>query len=249
MSLLSGIRLLWLGGFYGTGKTVMATFLAAQLYHAGLVERVISNVRIRGESDPRECVPDGCVYYSKYLDRVFLAGERFPFEDTAFVLDEAGMFIKNASEADDYSTALRKTNLFLLMPSIKRPAVSVTMFELRKTFNYYSYGLPMWKCTWLLTNGKVLAEKGHFWIWRPDRIFGISQTREFPSNDNHIASGLSYTFQIDKLQEFRDERSRAKRSKVLELDSSALDGIAGELEEVLSGSVAWNAASGTRKRT
>lgn len=221
-ALLPSIRLLYLAGNYGSGKTVLATFLAGYLKYKGLTARTHTNIEVLGAEAVDQVVPPGQRYFSRYLERWFEAGERLPIEDACLLLDEASLFLDNWQDAKNYVAALRKTNCYLLMPSIWNPVPRLKMFEVRRTMNLYVFNVPAWIYTWHMTNGRTVGERGRFWLWRPHRLFGISKTTGFPSDDGGICEGLEYTFNISKLREFKTKQkvTRAGSARTVTLGGS-----------------------------
>lgn len=217
IDLILGTRMVWIGGFVGSGKTVLATLLAALLYHERYVERVYSNIQLNGQCSTTERVPDGSIYKSHYLTnpdgspREYKAGEMYPAEDAAIVLDEAALFTSNWQDAQPYVMGLRKTNLVLLMPSVWPPVARVKMFEVRRTWSLYPAGIPVWIFGYNITGGTMFNDRGWFGVWKPHRIFGVANTHGFPTDDGGIVDLLEYTLEIDKLRKGRNER-KAKRA-------------------------------------
>src|SRR5437763_1010542 len=117
-ALLDGIRMVYIAGPFGSGKTLISTLIGAQLYHDKKVARFAANYPVKGAADLSERVPAGCKYYSRYLDCWFVENELLPLEDTYCSLDESHLFADHWYTARDYVAALRKTNLYLGMPSI-----------------------------------------------------------------------------------------------------------------------------------
>jgi hypothetical protein len=202
-ALVTSVRHVWGAGFFGSGKTLLAVLLAAELVARGLVERVYSNIDIKGKAPIEEYVSQGGIYHSKNLRRSFLEGERFPIEDAAIVLDEAHLFLDTWKVAKDYMAALRKANLYMLMPSVWPPHLRLRSLEVRRTLNLYSFGVPGWWYQWSLTNGPTIAEKGTFLLWRPDRIFGVYNTADYPADDGGIIDAMAYTFKLDQIKKGR----------------------------------------------
>lgn len=226
-ALLPSVRMVWIAGFYGSGKTVFATFLAAHLLHKRLVARVHSNIVIKGAEPVIQYVPGDSEYYSPYLEddygkkRRFGPGDMLPVEDAAIVFDEAGRFLKTWSESEDYVAALRKTNLYLFMPSIWPPVARLQVFEVRRTRNLYGFGIPAWEFTWYLTNGKSVAEKGRFYLWRPSRMFGVAHTFGWPKDDGGLVEALEWTFELDEIRERKQQRDiKRKVAKVIDFGES-----------------------------
>lgn len=210
LNLLPSVRLLWLAGFFGGGKTLLATVLAAKLLHDRVVARVHSNIAITGTEPIRQHVPLRQRYYSNYLERWFESGEMMPVEDAALILDEAGVFIEDWKSAKDYVGFLRKTNLFFLMPSYFQPAARVRSFEVRRTANLYKIGLPLWIYSWQVVNGSFVVERGRFLLWRPHRVFGVFKTGAVPSSDGDMVECLEYTFKVGAIREFKSRQTARK---------------------------------------
>ncbi len=270
-SLLTSVRFIWCAGYYGSGKTMLATFLAAHLLHVGKVSRVVSNLHVVGASPAAETVPGGIVYESPYLvdkdnnPRRFYPGDMFPLEDTAILFDEAAMFIDDWQSAKDYFIALRKTNLYFLMPSIWPPVARVRYFEVRRTLNLYVFGIPAWQYTWFLSNGRSVAEKGTFYFIRPSRMFGVFATLGLPKDDGGIADMLRYTFETRKIENDRNTRAIARKIAAIggyeegsvgsTASADALADTVGQISDATTDLVesfasadAWDNASGKRSK-
>lgn len=239
LQLLPAYRMVWLAGPFGSGKTVLATILAQYLVEVGHVKRIVSNIPVSGSVPAVRRVPDGAAYYSKYLGRWYHGGDMLPLEDACILMDEAAAFMDDWSSAKDYVAALRKSNLYLLMPSVWSPANRLRAFEVRRTLNLYSFGLPAWRYSWFLVNGRTVAEKGAFVAVMPHRYFGISDTSAFPSDDGGIFDAISHTFKLDQLRANR--AATEARRQIISLGSGqGASTVANDLEETIATQAAWS---------
>lgn len=251
-SLLKSFRIYWGAGGFGSGKTAVSVLVAAELVSRGLVDKVVSNIDIKGKSGVNDVVPDGCKYYSENLRKWYFPGQRLPLENAAIVLDEAHLFLDSWRVAKDYVSALRKANVYLLLPSIWPPHVRLRFLEVRRTLNLYAYGLPAWRYHWALTNGTI-AEQGHFNVFRPDRMFGIYNTADFPADDGGIVDAMRYTFGLDKDDDNEEgqqtgrgrNRKNGNRKAGTESDLSAFEDAINSIPD----SIAYFSGYGSRKRS
>lgn len=179
-------RALWIQGRYGGGKTSLAIILSAWLLNEGHVNRVTTNI---------DTVLDNPV--KNDLELIY---------DAALLIDETNVFIGDRQSATHYANFLRKTNWYLLMPSVMPPHVKLCTFAVQRVFNGMVYGIPIWVYKWTL-NQRNQKEKGFFAIWQPDAAFGSYNTLAVPINDGGIAEAIDRTIEFEKWAE-------AKRRKL-----------------------------------
>jgi len=114
---------------------------------------------------------------------VFLANGKTA--DAVLILDEAGVFMKSASETEEWLAALRKLNIVILCPSFLPPSRTARMLVLQRVFDATIIGVPVWWFKWHLDMG-VLNEKGNFYWRNPQEIFGIYDTEGYPSEADEL---------------------------------------------------------------
>lgn len=176
LAMLLVYRALWVQGRYGGGKTSLAVILSAWLLSKGHVKTVRTNF----PSVLSTQVDDFELLY-----------------DAALIVDETNVFISDRKAATGYANFLRKTNYFLLMPSVMPPHIKLTSFSVQRIFNGYIYGLPIWVYNWSIRFGNI-KEKGYFAILYPDAVFGAYDTGAIPFSDGGIADGIERTMRFEQ---------------------------------------------------
>lgn len=216
------LRICSIRGPVGSGKTILAVYLAAMLLRMKVASRVIANVAVRGRSDPNEVVPPGQYYYSEYLKREYYAGEQLPVEDSVIILDEGALFMHSASEAQMYMQFIRKCNNYLLIPSAMRPSGLAREFEVWRDANFYKAGLPYWVYKWTWIKGKRASDVvyGQFNLYGPHRLFGLLESLAIPTDDGDILEALENTYEYWKIAQHR--RKRIERRITKEFGQAAL---------------------------
>jgi hypothetical protein len=176
LSMLLVYKAVWIQGRYGGGKTSLGVILAAWLLKMGHVKHVRSNFP--------------CSLSTDIIDLELLY-------DEALVVDETNAFIGDRKTADGYANYLRKTNYYLIMPSVMPPHIKLTKFAVQRMFNGYRYGIPIWVYKWTLNYGNI-REKGNFAILNPDAVFGAYDTGAIPMSDGGISDGIERTIKFEQ---------------------------------------------------
>lgn len=181
--MLNQFRIAWIMGGYGAGKTLACYELAWELIKSGRYRYIIGNSNSVWTDNPEDVVlRDGT------------------FVDAIVILDEAGLFLRVNRDADRFLLGLRKLNITILCPSVLPPSSRLKVLQIQRTLNGLAFGLPAWFYQWRLSIGSQ-KEKDNFIIWKPQRIFGIYDTLDYPIDDLYISDWLSYW-----MQEARDQR-------------------------------------------
>lgn len=165
---ISKIRTLYISGFLGGGKTMLAFFLAAYAEANGWTDRTVSNIP-SPISVTAEDIPD--------------------IRGSGVILDEAWQFLSARSEAVSYGAALRKLGVLLLMPSVFPPSAVLSAFSAQRFLNGYIFGIPVWGYKYYL-NYKSFKDKGTFWLVNPHLMAGWYDTEAYPAEDYGISAGL-----------------------------------------------------------
>lgn len=159
----------WLGGHYGSGKTMLAHAIAYRLWKQGYVDRIVSNV---------PCV---------------IADEPFSWEipdpnqtRTAVVLDEAGLWINNIYDARPYTAFLRKAQIYLLLSSITPPAVFFRTIHIQKVSTLQKFGVPMVR--YELTNEDTNMKYRFQYAWD---MYGLYKTTAAPTGSEKILQWIT----------------------------------------------------------
>lgn len=161
-------RIVHIWGRYGGGKTALAHQLAHDLMLRFKFRYLLSNVLSTWADDPAD---------------VFLADGLTV--DAVMLLDEAGVFMRTASETDQFLLALRKLNIVILCPSFFPPSRTARMLTIQRVFDGNVIGLPFWWYKWHLDMG-VLNEVGNLYWRNPEQIFGIFDTDGYPDNADKL---------------------------------------------------------------
>jgi len=183
--MLNQFRIAWLMGGYGAGKTLGAYALAWELIQTGRYRYIIANSNSAWTDNPE--------------DVVLREGS---FVDAIVILDEAGLFLRMNRDADRFMLGLRKLNITILCPSVLPPSSRLKILQVQRTLNANAFGIPAWFYQWRLNIGSQ-KEKDNFIIWKPQRMFGIYDTLDYPIDDLYISDWLSYW--MDKARDQRPE--------------------------------------------
>lgn len=175
-SLIRNYRVLSLLGRVGSGKTLLAFYLAYRLVRLGYFRHIVSNIP--------------CVWNTP-LDRVDLRMDARGHAslDTVVVLDEGGLFLKTSRDTDKYLAFLRKFNVCILVPSVEPPASKLTKLSFQRVFNAGIIGIPAWQYMYSLRYGQIKQQE-HFWFINPPGMYGVYDTGAVPSSDEGISDWL-----------------------------------------------------------
>jgi hypothetical protein len=207
---LKAWRVLWLDGHQGGGKTSLAFRLAYELLIQGEVKYLTSNIPNVWNTKPE---------YIPMNEQVL---------NTACIIDEGGFTIKTKNEADQYMTALRKLNVYLIVPSRRAPASDVCAFRIQRVIDLRTVGINAWFYNYQIKDG-FQKDNGWFIWWNPSEIYGIYDTDKFPITDGGIGYALEDA--IEKITvETSEERTRFNQFKRRNVGNTIL-----QLDETLEG--------------
>lgn len=127
------------------------------------------------------------------------------FLDAFILLDEAGLFLKRSTDADQFMAFTRKLNVVLFFASANNMARNITQLNVERLYDLSIFGIPLWVYRWTLRNSKK-NEKGIFLWWKPAEIFGIYDTEDMPYDDSGIGQWLES--HIKEILDSRPERHR-----------------------------------------
>lgn len=176
---LVGLRVLWLAGRFGGGKTLLSFALSSWLYKNGYINTVYSNI----PSPICEPVTDDTRFYKSAL-----------VLDEAWVLLDAREYAKNVSRT--IGAFLRKYQLYLLLPSVFPVDKRFRALWCQRVFNGMTVGVPLWVYAWRCDMG-VMSDKGWFALVRPQQFFGSYDTMATPTTDGGMLKAMANTTDFD----------------------------------------------------
>jgi hypothetical protein len=163
-------RFCWIRGFYGAGKTTLALSLANGLIESGNFRYVALNVPLNID-----------IPVTVTTDAKQVTGLR----DAVLIMDEAGQYLDWGADAKSlkkWFQYLRKRNQVVLMPSVIPPLKYASQFTAQRLFNGPSMGVPVWVYRWELSVYSI-KDKGLYWWWMPESIFGLVDTDYEPNEE------------------------------------------------------------------
>ena len=175
LHLVPAYRSLWIKGHYGGGKTLLSFALARWLCEHQGYRYILSNM----PSVWSERTPDDIVLNEEIQE----SGEVVITADAIFILDEGGLFMRFAEQADQYLAFLRKLNIVVLCPSVMPVSMRLRSFTCKREYDFSWLGFPIW-----IYSYKVEGEKdSYFAVMHYSNIYGVYSTVAPPSDD----AGLS----------------------------------------------------------
>jgi hypothetical protein len=165
--MVKNFRLCWLGGRYGSGKTSLAVRLAIEFVHRGWARYIVTN------------------FPSVVSDDI----QSIPPRDAVVILDEAGVFLRDA-ELDRITAYLRKFNITLLLASVIPVSQRARTLNIQRVLNYSALGIPMWYYSAQLDYMRV-RELLYLQWWRPSELWGIYDTSYVAQDDAGIIQWLA----------------------------------------------------------
>ena len=172
--MLNQYRVAWMGGGYGTGKTLLCFQLAYELVLSGRYRYILSNCNSVWTDSPENV---------KVRDDIFV--------DAVVILDEAALFLAMRSDAKKFLIGLRKLNITILCPSVLDLPTVLKTLQINRTLNLTRVGFPYWRYEYRLVSGSV-KEKGNFGIFKPQQIYGIYDTLDYPVDDCYLSEWFQY---------------------------------------------------------
>lgn len=165
LHVLCGVRILYLRGSFGTGKTALAFQIAHDLIKDFGFTNVISNVSsVWTEHLP---VP---------LDRGRL--------NSVLILDEAGLFMKKQDDLEDFLAFLRKLNIVVIMPSVM-PAFKLPYVITSKRLGTDLFGRPLYEYR--------MGYERYSFTKRVHHIYGIYDTLQMVTSAHEIGAFITQT--------------------------------------------------------
>jgi len=198
MNSVAKIRTLYISGFLGGGKTMLAYFLAAYAMAHGWVDKIVSNI------------PSPLSVTAEDIESI---------NNSGVILDEAWQFMSERSEAVPYGAALRKLGVLLLMPSVFPPSAVLSAFSCQRFINGYTFGVPVWGYNYFM-NYKSFRDKGTFWFVNPHLMAGWYDTEAYPAEDYGIARKLDTAVEVLKVQTAQ-KLGKARKKNVSEVLANA----------------------------
>lgn len=154
LNLLYDMRICWVRGHRGSGKTSLAFYLAEHYLQRGY--RLVTNTACVWADDLASVQPDN-------LGRV----------KAVVVADEGGAYLANSYQLRELDRDLRKLDIIILIPSYRPPARGAQTFTIQKVANMRSSGLPLIIYKWVIRDA-TNKDQGVFFVWKP--TFGFYST-------------------------------------------------------------------------
>jgi hypothetical protein len=165
-------RVIEFGGRFGGGKTLAAFALAYEMCRQFGYRYILSNVNSIWTDNPEKIV----LRENQYVDAVV-------------ILDEGGLFLKYGSDADSFLAGLRKLNIVILTPTFIPPSAKMSFVSVQRTINFSFIGVPYWHYSLKLSLGRQ-KESGSFGLLFPQKMWGLYDTLDFPTDDKHLSKWL-----------------------------------------------------------
>lgn len=223
LHMLTQFRVAWVMGSYGGGKTLGSYLLAYELFKSGRYRYILGNSNSVWTDSPESVVlRDG-----KHVDAIM-------------ILDEGGLFMQFSRDANKFMLGLRKLNITILVPSVLPPSSRIKFLQIQRVLNANAVGLPLWIYQYRLSLGSE-REKAYVSIWKPQEIYGIYDTVDYPVDDLYMSAWLEYWMETARAsspewatwgappETFSDRRKR----NLPDGKDPYLDQVGGEFEEVI----------------
>lgn len=177
----SAFRTVWFCGRYGGGKTSGALWLADKLIRAGEARLIATNFELfKGRELHR---------YDNF--DAMMADESF--SDCVMIYDESHMHLGRFAKEERinaYTAYLRKRNLILLLPSVRKLHSEFRDFRIYRYWNGLVFGLPVWLYRYRVDIGMKDADEGRLVLWFPQRVFSWYDTKARPSMEWRVYEWL-----------------------------------------------------------
>lgn len=162
---LVGVRVLYVRGGFGTGKTALAFQIAHDLVKNHGFTNIVSNVS------------------SVWTDRLPIPLND-GFLNSVFIIDEAGLFIRNKNDAEDFMAFLRKFNIVCIFPSAV-PAFKLPYVMTIKRIGTTLWNVPIWEL-WYSDDRYTMRKSFR-------DVYGIYKTREIVTSGSEMSAFLKQT--------------------------------------------------------
>jgi hypothetical protein len=193
LAMIPGYRALWIKGRYGGGKTLLAFAIAMNMCDTQGYRHIVSNVPSVITDPPEDVVA---------VTEIHESGEIKTTLDVVFVLDEAGLYMRFADQADKYLEVLRKLNIILLAPSVLPVSMRLRAFICWRDMDLRVFGIDAMIFKYRIEG----SPEQWFVLWNVSKYFGIYSTVAAPEGD----AGLS-KFIKDGLADVRQKQKKAGR--------------------------------------
>lgn len=152
ITMMRDFRICWIGGWRGSGKTALAERVGIEFVERGWCEHVVGNFPsvLHSDIESIEC------------------------RDSYIVLDEAGVWLAD-KEFNKMTAYLRKRNLYIVLASTLPVVMQGRYLQFQRTFNFYKFGLPLWRFT-LNLDYMNLRDKVDLWWLFPHEIYRLYDT-------------------------------------------------------------------------
>ena len=164
LNMLYSQHVCFIGGAYGTGKTLLSVALGVQLWADGFIDHIYSNFRLNGEL--HEDIPD--------------PGKA---ENSVVIFDEAWQELDSRNFKNnnvmDFLAFLRKQNNVLLSPSVAKVDIRARSFDCRRVWSFRNL-------VWMYGFGIISAEhpdfkRDRFLLINPWKYFCLYNHKERPT--------------------------------------------------------------------
>lgn len=168
-------RTLWIAGRLGGGKTLLAIALADWLIRHGHATGLIANFpHALKMHNWREAHEDGL--------RRGIRGAVVIFDEAWQLLDRRTFMNNDRS----YGAYARKLETFWILPSVIPIDTRLSLLRVRREWAISTPAGGLWVYQWLLATGDGPPAGGRFGLFRPERYFGMYDTRYIPTDDGDI---------------------------------------------------------------
>jgi hypothetical protein len=171
LQVIQSMRLVWLAGRVGGGKTSLAVRCGIEFVERGWSRHILTNF---------PCAVATPLNVLTELRDVFV------------ILDEAGAWMDNAL-FDQVVAYLRKRNVTVFMPSYLAPPTRGRSLYIQRYFNGHRMGLDLWHYKARYKNQFIDDTFTLNW-WHPGEVFGLFDTSHVASDDAGIIDLFIDTF-------------------------------------------------------
>jgi len=176
LATFSLVRVMWISGYMGTGKTLLGVALFHEMYKRKLITGVISNIPTTLP------LPD--------WEREFLMHAGLLFDEAGVQMD-ARTSMANSRE---YGAYARKLDYYLISPSVIPVDKRIAHMRCERVFKL-RYGIipEIWIYRYTRTLGEDKIVWGHFALIDPSQYFGMYDTDYIPMDDGDIGAAWQRT--------------------------------------------------------
>lgn len=176
---LQAYRLCWINGRFGSGKTSIAYMLCKNYLDKGY--RLITNNRCVWADTMEDVKPDAdgklkCIV----------------------ILDEGGLEFKANRQIEMVAAYAAKMDVIYIIPSYFPPCRAAQVMTVQAVFNFKSAGIPLIYYKWRIRIGGNFEDKGNFFWWKPNEIYGIYSRSDPGAKTDKIVKWI-----VEKTSEYR----------------------------------------------